>query len=199
MSRLDSLLGAFGVLATLFGVGLAFAPDLFLVGPVPDLTDRVAETGTVTLMLGAGLAATLLTVVAARPRRGASTASGENDVAERFDGSVFDPDPDTDDAPDLLGADVTTAIEEGGESWAGVRSRLAATAVETYASAVGATRDDARRAVVRGDWTDDSLAAGAVTGNVPVAARLRLWLVPRRERRRRVERTVSALERLQER
>jgi len=44
---------------------------------------------------------------------------------------------------------------------------------------------------------DDRLAAGVTAGDHALRARVRLWFVPERERRRRVERTVAAIEQLE--
>ncbi|MFB6193689.1 MAG: hypothetical protein ABEI75_01370 [Halobaculum sp.] len=60
----------------------------------------------------------------------------------------------------------------------------------------GVDRETARDRVARGAWTDDRLAA-AVIGEetpVPVAARLRAWLDPAGETRRRVRHTLDALD-----
>lgn len=79
---------------------------------------------------------------------------------------------------------------------AGVAGRLRATAVAVERTAAGVDRETARDRVARGAWTDDDLAA-AVLGEsvpVPVVARLRAWLDEEREARRRLRRTVTAVE-----
>lgn len=195
MSRYRTVLGVFGVAAVGFGVGLAFAPDLFLAGPVPDLTDRLAETGAVTVMLGAGVTAGLLALVATRSNDDPSVTAR---TADPLGGAVgFETGPDGPTEPP--GPAVETAIEDGGEAWERVRAQLVETAVEVHASTAGVRRDRAERAVARGDWTDDPLAAGVTAGDMSLVARVRLWAVPRRERRRQVERTIAALERSWER
>jgi hypothetical protein len=61
------------------------------------------------------------------------------------------------------------------------------------------SRERAREAVAAGTWTDDPVAAAFLAGEggpVPsLRARARLWLLPERERERRVERALRAIER----
>jgi len=193
MHPLRVVLGAVGAIATLFGVGLTVAPGVFRTGPVEQLTASIAETNPMTLLVVLGVAAGLLIAVAAWPR---TTSTGPTDAERRFATAVQTAaggdraGPET----DLLGADLDTAARRGGEHWEGVRSELAETAVRTYARTADVPPEAARAAIEDGGWTDDSLAAGVVTGETPPVARLRLWLAPERERRRRLERTVAAIE-----
>lgn len=78
--------------------------------------------------------------------------------------------------------------------------RLRQTAVTIYAVSGGVTRDDAQLAVVAGTWTDDRIAAATLAEDEPqpLVARLRLWLDPEQERKRRIERTITAIRRLDE-
>jgi hypothetical protein len=72
-------------------------------------------------------------------------------------------------------------------------------ATDAYADAAGVSRSTAETAVARGSWTDDPLAAGVLAGELPVTAAVAAQVLPRRERQRRAERTVAAIERLQDR
>jgi len=82
-----------------------------------------------------------------------------------------------------------------------VRGRLRATAVETVhrAAREPADRADAERAVRRGEWTDDPVAAAFLADedgpDQPPSARLRGWFSPARAFKRRVDRTVVAIHR----
>lgn len=69
-------------------------------------------------------------------------------------------------------------------------------AVAVERTAAGVDRETARDRVARGAWTDDRLAAAVVGADtpVPVAARLRAWLDPAGETRRRLRRTLVALD-----
>jgi hypothetical protein len=186
MGRVETGLGVFGVLATLFGVGLVLAPGLVGSGPVETAVETVASAGTAELMLVLGGVVAVL--VGAVPWR-----------RSRTDGDPFEraTEPSTDDTrTDRLGTEVGAAVREGGEAWERVRSELAELAAETYADAANVPPATAEQAVRRGEWTGDDLAAGVLAGGVSRRARLRLWLTPERERRRRVARTVRAVERL---
>lgn len=196
MNRLQTALGGFGILATLFGLGLLLELDPLLSGPVESVTDSLASVNPLTLMLVLGLLTGLLIAVTAWPR---STSTARTAVERQFDDAVGGPPDAVGTAPersDLLGAELELGIRQGGEQWHAVRSSLFETAVRTYAQGVGARPATARAMVESGDWTEDSLAAGVLRGDAPPLARLRLWLAPERERRRRVERTLEAIEQL---
>ncbi|WP_137286813.1 DUF7269 family protein [Halorussus salinisoli] len=81
-----------------------------------------------------------------------------------------------------------------------VRSTLADAAASAHARAADCAPEQARRAVETGAWTDDPIAAAFLAGasgpQFSVLARLRAWLDPSAERRRRVERTVEAVGRV---
>jgi hypothetical protein len=76
-----------------------------------------------------------------------------------------------------------------------VVARLRETATELCADATDADRETARRRIEDGAWTDDALAAAFLAGDgrMPFRARIRAWLDPARERRRRVDATLDAL------
>ena len=86
-----------------------------------------------------------------------------------------------------------TAIEAGEPERAADALRDRAIAVER--ATVGVDRATAVERVDGGEWTDDKLAASVVGRDVaiPVWARLRSWLDPASETRRRLRRTVAAL------
>lgn len=186
MGRVETGLGVFGVLATLFGVGLVLAPGLVGSGPVAGVVDTVTAAGTAELMLVLGGVVAVL--VGAVPWR-RSQADGDP-----FEGT---PKRSTDDRhTDRLGTEVGVAVREGGEAWERLQSELVELAVETYADTANVSPAAAEQAVRRGMWTGDNLAAGVLAGKMSGRARLRLWLTPERERRRRIARTARAIERL---
>lgn len=194
MGRVETALGVFGVLVTALGVGLLFAPDLLGTGPVADLTGVVAEAGSTQLLLVLGFLTALLVGVAVRPGSRPADPTGTAQFAETGDRRTA-----ADGGESLLGADVETAIREGGSAWQRVQTTLVDTAMSAYAQREGISQSAAARAVEQGRWTDDQLAAGVTRGRVSRRAQVRLWLVPERERRRRIERTTAAIERLQNR
>lgn len=81
-----------------------------------------------------------------------------------------------------------------------VAARLRETATGLCADATEADRQTARRRIEDGAWTDDALAAAflAADERMPFRARIRAWLDPARERRRRVDATLDALFELRE-
>jgi hypothetical protein len=83
-----------------------------------------------------------------------------------------------------------------------VRDRLRAVAIGAYAGENGTSREAAARAIHTGRWTQERTAAAMLsdgTGEThSIPARLRLWLDPAAERRRRLARTVDAIDRLGE-
>jgi sugar (pentulose or hexulose) kinase len=102
----------------------------------------------------------------------------------------------------LAGADLDAVVdranETGGSALREVREALGRTATDVYAEYADVDRERAREAVRAGTWTRDPVAAAFLAGEAGpdpgLAARARLWLVPERERARRVERTVRAIE-----
>jgi hypothetical protein len=194
MGRVETALGVFGVLATALGVGLLFAPDLLEAGPVADLTETAGEAGSTQLLLVLGVVTALLVGAAVWP--GSRPAGGTDREFPAVGDRQGSPDGG---ATGLLGADVESAIREGGSAWQQVRATLADTAMSAYAQREGVSQSEAASAIEQGRWTDDTLAAGVAAGEVPRRSQLRLWLVPERERRRRIERTTAAIERLQHR
>lgn len=185
----EFLFGAVGVTATLLGVGLLVAPGTVNVGPVRAVTDTAGSTEPAQLMLVLGTVAGLLVAVAARPR------SGEESEQPTFETAAGR----SDEGSNSLSPAAGTAIREGGEHWAELRATLAVAATDAYADAAGVSRSTAETAVARGSWTDDPLAAGVLAGELPVTAAVAAQVLPRRERQRRAERTVTAIERLQDR
>ncbi|WP_336327169.1 DUF7269 family protein [Halovenus sp. HT40] len=187
--------GGVGIAAILFGIGLLLAPGIGTVGPVTQTLQFVEAAGTtqVLLVTGGGLIAYLL--VGLRSPDASESELG----ADRFA-----PEPEPEQlglAGDQLDRQIQTAIDDGGESFATVRESLRQTAVSVYADAVGCAERQAWPAIEKGDWCSDSLVAAFLAGtdgpSPPFAAQVRLFVFPRRERRRRIERTVAVIERVQ--
>lgn len=187
--------GGVGVVAILFGIGLLLAPTVSTIGPVAQTLQFVEAAGTtrVLLVTGAGLLAYLLVGL-----RSPDASESELGV-DRF---APEPEPDQSGlAGGRLNQQIQTAIDDGGESFATVRESLRGTAVSVYADAVGWSERQAGLAVEQGEWCSDSLVAAFLAGSdgpsLPFAAQVRLFVFPRRERRRRIERTVAVIERVQ--
>lgn len=191
------VLGALGAALTLGAAAVLVRPDLAdsLSGVVAVLESQ--DPKRLLLALGSVVGA----YAAWTARTGSSDGFSESEgPATRFDGD--DP-PEAVSAADRTrtGASFDGRIEaacSGDESAAdAVRSTLSETAASAYARAADRTPEEARRAVETGAWTDDATAAAFLAGDggpgFSLWARLRAWLDPETERRRRVERTVEAV------
>lgn len=201
-----ALSGAGGVLATAVGAGLLFAPDLLLgLGPLDAAVTAFSGVETTTAGLAAGvlvLGAFFLTVRRSpTPEREGPPSS----LDSRFERAATTP-PERATASDqsLTGAafdhEVRQAIEEGGDAFRDVRSVLYRTATSACAERMAVPESEAATLVDRGEWTDDPVAARFLArGTAPLSMRLRRWLVPVRERERRIERTVAAIEQVSRR
>jgi hypothetical protein len=198
-----AVFGALGVLVTAFGVALLVAPSaVTAAGPVEALVVAVGDRDPTHSLLAASLIAVLYVAVTARSNGRSDGRSADDDAFERAVSAP--PEEVTAGSRQLVGEQrdrqVRAGIEGGGPPLREVRGWLSVTAVSAYAEAAKLSREEARTAVERGTWTDDRLAAAFLAGaDGPTASltpRLRLWLAPARERRRRIERTLSAIERV---
>ncbi|MFB6222284.1 MAG: hypothetical protein ABEH86_01255 [Haloarcula sp.] len=189
--RLRSVVfGTAGLLATTVAVLLVFAPTV--VGePLVAVLGAVTPT---TVLLAGSLVMGICAVLAGWLGGGTSTT---------FDVAVDNP-PEAVTATEshLFAADIDAAIDDtvAGDDAAmdTVTERLAEAATTAYAIGTGVSRASARQAVHAGTWTDDAVAAALLSPTEPqsLLARLRLWLDPESERRRRIRRTVDAIERV---
>jgi len=199
------LFGAVGVVATGFGLLVLVAPDLVRgVGPIGSVLDAVVTADQRLVMLVTGLLVGGSLVVTARSRQ--DPEDGSDSTAEMRFETGKPPEAVTADRRTVVASHVDDALEgaiqQGGPRLQETRSQLSAAAAGSYAAATGSSREVARAAVANGEWTRDPVAAMFLAtdgGPEPdVRSRLALWLVPRRERRRRIERTIAAIERLGE-
>lgn len=191
-----------GAVATLFGIAVLVAPVLLDVGPGAWAGSVIAGIDPVVFMIAGALVVTLYLLLAARRGSPPDYASATD---RRFETLVArPPEAATVDGGTVAGAsiddDLAVALESGGDSLATIRSHLAETAISVYADATGVRPDRAATLVRRGQWTQDGTAAWFLASadgpRPPPSARVRLWLMPERERWRRVERTLTAIESL---
>lgn len=204
MRTRTTIFGTAGVLATVFGLGLWLVPGLVLVGPVDDAIAFLGgEATTLALLAGIFAAVAVLAVARSRPAPAPPTSADP-----RFERLAVAPPERVTAHPDAITAagiddDVVAACEAGGETLFEVRELLRETAASVYAEREGIPEAEAATAVDRGEWTDDPVAATFLAGpdgpSPSLTLRLRLWLVPVRERTRRIERTLAATERVSER
>lgn len=200
-----AVLGTLGALVTVVAAAFVVVPDTLLGVPAVAATvEGLAGLEPTTVMLAASAVAGLYVAVASRTGSGSATDASPAD--ERFAAAAGDSPPEAVMADrrrqTAAGLDATLAegIEAGGDALTATRETLFATAVDTYAEARAVPREAAREAVERGTWTDSPEAARFLAGDrgpePGLLARIRLWLTPERERRRRVEATVAAIERV---
>lgn len=202
-----AVFGTGGLLATAFGIGLLVAPEFFLdIEPIAEAVATVAAIDQTRLVLGASIVAVLYVVLAARSRPRASVQGTDLSGDKRFAKTITSrPEAVTADQRSLAAAgidlEVQTAIESG-QRLQRFRSTLVETAVSVYANTENTDEESGRAAIERGAWTDDRVAAAFLAGEdgptPTIWDRIRLWLVPERERERRIERTIAAIERRQE-
>lgn len=191
------VLGGLGVALTLAAGAVLVRPELAdsLSGVVAVVESQ--DSKRLLLVLGS--------VVGAYAAWAARTSSperfSEKGPAARFDGD--DP-PEAVSAADRirtgesLDARIEAACSGDEEALAEVRSILAETAASAYARAADRPPEEARRAVETGAWTEDPTAAAFLADDdgpgFSLWGRLRAWLDPAAEGRRRVERTVEAVD-----
>ena len=195
---------AVGVLATSLGGILLFGPGtLWESGPLGALVGAVETTEAATLALVAGGFALVALLVTARSHQPAST-----DETLESDSRVFGR-PDTADRTiadrntttvAALEDDIEEAIDTGGDALDDVRELLRTTATSACAERATLSEREAALLVERGEWTGDPVVAAFLAGtdgpSPSLWMRLRLWLVPKQERTRRIERTVAEIERV---
>lgn len=198
------VLGGLGALATFAAAAVVLRPDL--VEALPVVGPLVESQSPERLLLVLGLA---VMACAAWAARGGSSGSGPGSEAGPLEGPAArfaragDP-PEAVSAADRartggsFDARVAAACSGDDRALRTVRETLADTAAGALARADDRELDLARRAVEAGAWTDDRIAAAFLAGDegpdFPLQARLRAWLDPGAERRRRVERAVEAVE-----
>ncbi len=205
MDRRVGLFGTLGVGLTALVAALVFAPDLLLgTEPVGTVLGAVATMDQTDVVLLATFVVALYLAVVARTPGGESRLSPESDAERGFERAAENP-PEAVTAnrrkrtAASLDADLESAVAGGGDRFAEVRTTLSRTAASARAEYEQTDRESARAAVAAGAWTDDRTAAAFLADEGPtpaVSARIRLWLAPERERRRRVDRTVAAIRRL---
>lgn len=197
--------GTVGVLVTAFGLLVLLFPGIASLGPSGAVLARIeAAPADQILLLAGGVAVGALLVGA---RTAAAPATGDDRVDRRLDRLPTTPPEDLAVGAEQivaagLDADVTTAIEDGGDRYRELQETLRTAATAVYADSSGLSRDRARREVVAGSWTGDPVAAALLADDSgPAFGRrrtLRLLVFPVRERDERIRRTIAAIERLEE-
>lgn len=198
MSRRARVAAGLGTGLTLFGVLVLLVPSVLAIGPGAWLERQFADIDPLVLMLLAGIGMALYLGVTGRA---APPNPPESDAVSRFQRLVDHP-PERITADGQLragggiDADAKLAIEAGGEPYDRICTLLGRTATDVYAASNRLGSEAAVRAVQCGEWTDDDVAGWVLAEDTvpPRAARLHHWLRPNTERRRRIERVLTAIE-----
>lgn len=202
-----ALFGTIGVVATGVGLAVLLAPDLVrAVGPLDGVLDAIVAAEQRFVMLAAGLVVGAGLLVIARSRPDPAESGTDAAATDRFETGAKRPETVTVDRQTVTASRVDdgfeVAVRDGGAQLREARAQLSTVAAGAYATATGSSQETARAAVARGEWTRDPVAGMFLAtrgGPEPdVRSRLALWLVPRRERQRRIEHTIAAIERLGE-
>lgn len=195
--RRGLLSGSVGLAATLLALGLVVAPETVrAIAPLDRALETIESQDPRTLLLGVGLLAGAVATAVARSRRRDQTGpSRPTALVDR------PPEAVTSGRQNRPGGALDGAVEravDGDQIAAGdVREVLEACAVRTLCRQPGLDPATARASVTSGQWTADELAAAFVgSARPPLSARLREWLDPAAEQRRRIDRTISAIEAL---
>jgi len=187
MSQLRRAVGVVGLLGSVLALALVVSPAVASVRPVELAAAALPTDRPDLLVAGIGLVVGLAATMFSR--------LGSDDLPAPL---VTTPPESAQSSTPTTGRGFDAALERA-DSESQVRDSLRATAVESLVQQSGFDRQRARTAIREGSWTDDRLAA-ALVGTVafPLVSRLRAWLDPIAEHRRRVERTIDAIERLHE-
>lgn len=181
--------GVVGAAVTLVALAFVLAPDS--VGAVLPLQQFVTEDPRLTVV---AIAALIGLVSVAFARSGGTKSQPDPDIVDEPPETV----PET--GTTAPGSALTYRIDRAADGDEGaatdVRDVLRTSALRTLARDPSVDTAAAEERLQSGSWTEDTLAAAYLGGGtLPVSARLREWLAPERERRRRIERTVAAIER----
>ncbi|QSG05264.1 DUF7269 family protein [Halapricum desulfuricans] len=192
--RVRSVAGAVGLLGALLALGLVAAPQSATsIRPVALLAETLPVDRADLLVTGLGAVVGLVAVTLAYSLSG---DGGAGPLVER------PPEAVNARTPSRPGRAFDRHIEgdlDASDTDERVREVLREAAIETLVRQDGMQPENARTAVDRGRWTDDRVAAAFLGAPAqPLGARLRRWLDPDRERRRRANRTIEAIERGQQ-
>lgn len=193
---LTAVAGWLGVAALAVAVAVAVAPETTAqqLPAVESLTETLGAYDGRLLLVAVAALAGLLAVVFSRV--GVSAAEATDSAMDGRNGRPVEAVAVPAETITGSGLDRTFDRVQETASLDGAVDRLRGMAVAVERTTAGVDPETARERVRRGEWTDDDLAA-AVLGEavpVPVGARLRAWLDEERETRRRLRRTVAAVE-----
>jgi hypothetical protein len=185
-----------GIAALGFALAVAVAPTQVIVAvpPLEPVVDATRDLDGTLVLAGAAVTVGLLATYFARSGR-----TTEETVDRAMDArKTRPPETVTVDPGTVTGDAIQREYDDidSPEDLDDVIPSLRRTAVAVERAVTSADSATASERVAHGKWTDDTLAA-AVLGEavpIPVTARLRGWLDPESETRRRLARVVEAVE-----
>lgn len=201
-----AIFGILGLLSTGLGLTILFAPESAISIRIVETLVQVFEQTNKTRPLVFVALGIIVYIVLSSASIGEAVQTGRSTVADQYVDATDDrPESVTTDKRTLTASEfdgkLLTAATEGGKQFRSVRETLVDTAVAVRANATELDSDRAREEIRRGEWTDDRVVAAFLSGSdgptPPLLSRFRLWLVPVRERRRRIERSLAAIEEMQ--
>lgn len=196
LGRVRQVLGGATLLLAIAIVGAVMVPEQVATVPaVRAAIDAAATLDSETIGLGGAVVVTALLLLALVVSRPDSTGG------DAFDALRTNP-PETvaEDDSDRVGRVLDSAISESAAESSGVVKKRLRDIAEEQVRRYGPEAQDPTVAVARGSWTDNRPAALFIGEQVQptLLERLRSWLDPDAERRRRIRATVAALEALAE-
>lgn len=200
------IFAVFGLLSTGLGLAILFLPELALSTQTVELVIRLFAQADQTRPIVFVALGIVFYIVVSSVSIGGAAYSQDSTVADKYSDAIENrPESVTANKRMVtaceLDDELTTAAAEGGHKFKSVRETLVETAVSVRTTATNRDEGRSRADIQRGEWTDDQLAAAFLSGEAgptpSLFSRFRLWLVPTHERRRRIERSLSAIEEMQ--
>lgn len=204
MSRVarEGVFAVVGVAATSLGILLFSLPEVGEVGPLAWMITAIAARPAEQLLLVLGLTVVGYLMIGLRSppeRETASPARSRFDrIVERGPERVTTGERTVTAA--TLDAELESAIADGGPALDAVRSELRAVTISLVAAQRDISVERATSVVDSGEWCRDPVATAFLQAEPSwtLGETLRYVIVPTRERKRRIERAVAAIEGLEQ-
>lgn len=194
MIRRGAVVGVVGAVVTVAAAALVFAPEAVAAfAPVDALTTAISTQDPRVIIVAVAIFFGLLSLTLSRSGRGDRSSAPTRRLVDRPPEAV---DETVGTRPGgTITHQVGRAVDGDTTAADTVRETLRTSALRALTRDPAVDRDAAEETIRAGTWTDDSVAAAYLgEPRPPLSARLREWLDPEAERRRRIERTVTAIE-----
>jgi hypothetical protein len=201
MDGYQRLSAVIGLCTMVLGVGVLLVPALGTVGPVEALQENITDSGSERVLLLTGAVVIGYLAIGLRRPSGTPDHSPDSRRFDRATAAAVDGEPVDRPQPVAGNFDIDRAIESSGSSLRAVREELRRTVIGVHTDLYGTSEGAARTAVDRGEWCHDPVARAFLAGergpSFSLGRQLQLFVTPKRERRRRIERTITAIEELE--